>query len=115
MSEEDEYEFTITIQVTAESVEQAAEHALDDLRDPTMYWTDYRIRNTRTGETTIVGVVTTNPEVRERAAIELDEAGWPSVAQDLRAGIPATTIARRLRDIGEEGSPAYLIVSEIDD
>lgn len=49
--EEDEYKFTITIQVTASSFEQAAEHALDDLRDPAMEWTDYTITNTTTGET----------------------------------------------------------------
>jgi hypothetical protein len=52
---EDEYTFTITIMVTASSPAQAAEHALEDLRDPEMEWDSWTVRNLTTGEVTMVG------------------------------------------------------------
>lgn len=45
-------------------------------------------------------------------AIEaLEAAGWPSVAEDLRDGVSTQVVLRRLRNINEEDSEAYAIVS----
>jgi hypothetical protein len=42
----------------------------------------------------------------ERLARELEDAGWPSVADDVREGVPLDTVLKRLREIGEgDGEP----------
>lgn len=48
---------------------------------------------------------------RAEAADELDRAGWPSVAMDMRDGVPLDVIARRLRDLSEGDSDAAHIVA----
>lgn len=50
---------------------------------------------------------------RWEAADELREAGWPSVADDVEAGLPQTAILNRLRDIGEDDTDAAAIVASI--
>lgn len=51
----------------------------------------------------------------EEARKALVDAGWPSVAEDVTDGVPIETILRRLREIDEESSEAYEIVSMLDD
>lgn len=48
---------------------------------------------------------------RETLAVELEDAGWPSVAEDVRDGVSCETILHRLRDIGEGDSEAAEIVA----
>jgi hypothetical protein len=50
---------------------------------------------------------------RLRLASELDAAGWPSVADDVRDGIALAVILDRLRDIGEQDSDAAAIIAII--
>lgn len=49
----------------------------------------------------------------ERCAQELESAGWPSVAEDIRDGVSPATVARRLREIGAGDSEAYNIVAYV--
>ncbi len=48
---------------------------------------------------------------RETTARELERAGWPAVAEDIRAGLSAGQILQRLRDIGEQDGDAATIVT----
>jgi hypothetical protein len=53
-AEETEHIVSIEITVTASSVDEAVEFALNDLRDPAMEWTDFTVTNTDTQEVTNV-------------------------------------------------------------
>ena len=44
---------------------------------------------------------------------DLRAAGWVSVADDLRDGLPAETVMSRLRSIGEGDSDAAQIVGQL--
>jgi hypothetical protein len=48
---------------------------------------------------------------RERIADELEGAGWPAVAEDVREGLDLDTVVERLRDIGEGDSEAVEILT----
>lgn len=48
---------------------------------------------------------------RERIADELESAGWPSVAEDVRDGWDLDVILERLHDIGEGDSEAADIIT----
>lgn len=50
--------------------------------------------------------------IREELACRLEDAGWPSVADDVRDGIPSDVILERLSEIGEGHSDAYQIIAE---
>lgn len=47
---------------------------------------------------------------REEVAAELEDAGWPAVAADVRDGVDYDVILRRLREIGEGDSDAAEII-----
>jgi hypothetical protein len=49
---------------------------------------------------------------RYQLAGELEDAGWPSVAEDAREGLNPETILNRLGEIGEGNSRAAHIVSD---
>lgn len=57
VEETEDYAVAIEINVTAPSTERAIELALDDLRDPTLEWTDFTV--THDGTTTEVHLDTT--------------------------------------------------------
>ena len=48
----------------------------------------------------------------EKLAAELEAAGWPSVADDAREGVPPATLVLRLWEIGEATSEAVAIIAE---
>ncbi len=50
---------------------------------------------------------------REQAITQLQDAGWPAVADDLADGTSAYQVLRNLGEIGESFSSAARIVSEL--
>lgn len=50
---------------------------------------------------------------RAEVALELRDAGWPAVAEDVAEGVPAERILRNLRAIGEGDTDAAAIVAAI--
>lgn len=44
-------------------------------------------------------------------ADELEAAGWPAVAEDVREGVPLETVLSRLAEIGEAESEAAEIIA----
>ena len=55
------------------------------------------------------------PLKREDAIAALEAKEWPSVAEDLRHGVATEKVLNTLREIGEEGSDAFEIVSRIEE
>ena len=52
---------------------------------------------------------------RDRIAAELEAAGWPSVADDVRDGLPLETVAERVREIippSEAEEPLAILTAE---
>lgn len=46
--------------------------------------------------------------LRESIADSMEEEGWPSVADDVREGVPYETIVERLRDLDEHETADYV-------